>query len=162
MCKQPLSLVRSWFKSISTKHNVTSHGIGFRIHVPCRSRSICTRVHPHRTEVISESGFKVGLCSRVKCLAGRAEHLMHKRRRLLTALHRRDRLPLQRSSSSHAAHMRLICGGAGEIAGLPAGMRITWSATRSASCSSGSLTCPTTSFGCMMPDRGGAANAGGA
>ncbi len=29
-------------------------------------------------------------------------------------------------------------------------MRITWSAMRSASCSSGSLTSPMTSFGCMM------------
>ena len=62
------------------------------------------------------------------------------------------------SSSSQAAHLRLSCAGAGEIASSGLDMRITWSATWSASCSSGSLTCPTTSFACMAPGRCGALN----
>lgn len=53
------------------------------------------------------------------------------------------------SSSSHSAHLHLTATSLLETAGAAgSGIRITWSAMWSASCSSGSLTAPTASFGC--------------
>src|SRR3954447_16508388 len=51
------------------------------------------------------------------------------------------------ASPSEAAHLRLVCGGARVPDGSSLGGRITCSAARSASCSSGSSTTPTLSFG---------------
>jgi hypothetical protein len=58
------------------------------------------------------------------------------------------------SSSSHAAHLRLIRGSAAETDSAGSRMRITRSATVSASRSSGSSTAPISSFVCRTPDPG--------
>jgi hypothetical protein len=59
------------------------------------------------------------------------------------------------SSASHLSHLRLSCEGV-RLVESASGMRITWLATRSASCSSGSLACPTISFACMASSIGDA------
>ena len=96
-------------------------------------------------------------CARlgVERLSGRAQHLVHDRRRGLR-LRPAGGFLLSfclSSSSSHSAHLRLSCSGAACDTGAGSGMRITVSATRFASRSSGSSTAPTTSFACRMRGR---------
>src|SRR4051812_22394656 len=76
------------------KYNMIPNGVCTGVHCARRIPSSAVGMYSHSAEVASEPGLEIGAARYVERLAGRAQHLVHERRRLLTALHRRDRLPL--------------------------------------------------------------------
>ena len=135
------------------------HGASQSIHRLCRLRR-SYRVHPHRTDVATETGLEVRAGGCIERLPRRAEHLVHNAGRFTTGAVRRlgtlhcidlwSCSPRSCEQFAHCppqAHLRRSCISPGAMDCLGAGMRRNWSATRSASCSSGSYNCPTLSLG---------------
>src|SRR5260370_23921690 len=68
--------MRRGSEAIRSEHSLTADSIGSRVDLKCRARRRVVRVHPHLTEVMSESPLHAGTCGYIQGLAGRVQDVV--------------------------------------------------------------------------------------
>ena len=128
-----------------------------RVDRPGRSGGAAVRVHPHRAQVAAQPLLHVGAGGRVERPAGRAQDVVDDRRGLRrAAAGRRVCAAEPRRRALQAAHSPSGPGvppQAHARRSRPGGAAVSRSATRSASCSSGSSLRPTSNRACRPGPR---------
>ena len=126
MGDQLSTFARSGREPAVTENDVVAHRVGLGIHVARRLLRGGVSVDPHSAEIMPEARLEIGPHRRIERPARGAQHVVHDGWRARGGgWMLRAGFFCSCSSSSHSAHLRLICGGAAAIARPGAGIRIT-------------------------------------